>query len=44
MEQSLYQKPLWDKSSAPAVLPESILIWSAGKDGVEGTKDDIKTW
>lgn len=38
------KNPLWDKSSGSAVLPESILIWSAGKDGIEGTKDDINTW
>ncbi len=37
-------KPKWDKSASPAVLPEAILIWSAGKDGIEGTADDIKTW
>jgi|GEM_PF-366601 len=37
-------KPKWDKSVSPALLPEAILIWSAGKDGIEGTVDDIKTW
>ena len=40
------ERPAWDTSGGDAqVLPESILIWSAGKDGNEMTsKDNIKTW
>ena len=40
------EKPTWDSSGGDAqVLPESILIWSAGKDGDEMTaKDNSKTW
>ncbi len=38
------EKPTWDPSDA-TVLPESILVWSAGKDNDEMTsKDNIKTW
>jgi len=36
-------KPKWDKEIDAEDLPKSILIWSAGKDGIPGTKDDIKT-
>ena len=38
------ERPAWD-SGDTEVLPESILIWSSGKDGDEMTsKDNIKTW
>ena len=38
------EKPTWDTSDAQ-YLPESILIWSGGKDTDETiTKDNIKTW
>lgn len=38
------EKPTWDQSDAQ-VLPDSILVWSAGKDNDEMTsKDNIKTW
>lgn len=38
------EKPNWDPSDAQ-VLPDSILVWSAGKDNEESTvKDNIKTW
>ena len=39
------EKPTWDQSTEASVLPESILVWSAGKDTDESTnKDNIKTW
>ena len=39
------EKPLWDTSSESEVLPESILVWSSGKDGSEqDDADNIKTW
>jgi prepilin-type N-terminal cleavage/methylation domain-containing protein len=38
------EKPSWDNSEAQ-FLPESILVWSAGKDKDEQTvKDNVKTW
>ena len=38
------EKPMWDSSEAQ-FLPESILVWSAGKDAGETTvKDNIRTW
>ncbi len=38
------QKPSWDSSDAQH-LPESILVWSAGKDTNENTEvDNVKTW
>ncbi len=40
------ERPSWDRSSnASDVLPESILVWSSGKDREESTsKDNVKTW
>ncbi|HRQ88467.1 MAG TPA: type II secretion system protein [Bacteroidia bacterium] len=39
------EKPQWDQSNPATFLPETILIWSAGKDNDENTaKDNIKTW
>lgn len=38
------EKPSWDVGDS-SVLPESILVWSAGKDLNEAdVKDNIKTW
>lgn len=38
------ERPSWDDGDA-RVLPESILIWSAGADNEEDTKaDNVKTW
>lgn len=39
------EKPSWDEANDAQVLPESILVWSAGKDQDETTsQDNIKTW
>lgn len=39
------EKPTWDESNDAQMLPESILVWSAGKDKDETTsQDNIKTW
>ncbi len=38
------ERPAWDRENGADHLPQSILVWSPGKDGIEGTKDDIKTW
>ncbi len=42
------EKPAWDTTSDVNVLPETILIWSKGRDDTEAgsgnTKDNIKTW
>ncbi len=39
------EKPDWDKSTESEFLPESILIWSAGKDNDQETVgDNIQTW
>lgn len=42
------ERPMWDESggaSGSQFLPESILIWSAGKDNDENEdKDNVKTW
>ncbi len=39
------EKPVWDETNDAQMLPESILVWSAGKDQDESTgKDNIKTW
>lgn len=39
------EKPTWDDTVDVQVLPESILVWSAGKDQDESTgKDNVKTW
>jgi len=38
------KKPVWDVGDSE-FIPESILIWSAGKDNLEEEiKDNIKTW
>ncbi|NLT69748.1 MAG: type II secretion system protein [Verrucomicrobiaceae bacterium] len=38
------EKPTWDKGDSQ-FLPESILVWSAGKDNDENeTQDNVKTW
>jgi prepilin-type N-terminal cleavage/methylation domain-containing protein len=38
------KKPDWDESESE-FIPESVLIWSAGKDNLEEEiKDNIKTW
>jgi prepilin-type N-terminal cleavage/methylation domain-containing protein len=38
-------KPTWDESTDATNLPESILVWSAGKDNDESqAKDNVKTW
>jgi prepilin-type N-terminal cleavage/methylation domain-containing protein len=38
------ERPSWDAGDSP-FLPESILVWSAGKDLDESSvKDNIKTW
>lgn len=38
------EKPMWDKGDSQ-FLPESILVWSAGKDNDENEeKDNVKTW
>jgi prepilin-type N-terminal cleavage/methylation domain-containing protein len=38
------EKPQWDTSDSQ-YLPESVLVWSAGKDLDETTdKDNVKTW
>ncbi len=39
------EKPTWDKKSDSRFIPESILIWSAGKSGDEQDQsDNVKTW
>jgi prepilin-type N-terminal cleavage/methylation domain-containing protein len=39
------EKPTWDETNDALMLPEAILVWSAGKDQDESTgKDNIKTW
>lgn len=39
------EKPTWDDANDAQVLPEAILVWSAGKDQDESTgKDNVKTW
>ncbi len=39
------ERPAWDDQGNSQVLPESILVWSSGKDREESTaKDNIKTW
>ncbi len=39
------EKPTWDNKTDSQYIPESILIWSAGKSGdEEDTSDNIKTW
>jgi prepilin-type N-terminal cleavage/methylation domain-containing protein len=39
------EKPMWDTTSDSQFLPESVLVWSAGKDKDESTeKDNVKTW
>jgi prepilin-type N-terminal cleavage/methylation domain-containing protein len=39
------EKPEWDTTSESQFLPESILVWSAGKDEDENdAADNIKTW
>jgi hypothetical protein len=38
------EKPMWDTSDSQ-FLPESVLVWSAGKDLDESTENDnVKTW
>lgn len=36
--------PYWIKPSKPEKIPLRIIVWSAGKDGISGNADDIKTW
>lgn len=39
------QKPSWDTSTDVEMLPQTILIWSKGRDDNENNiKDNIKTW
>jgi len=39
------EKPSWDESTESTMLPDAILIWSAGKDTDENeARDNIKTW
>lgn len=39
------EKPTWDKTGDSQFLPESILVWSAGKDNDESdAQDNVKTW
>jgi len=39
------EKPTWDVLTESEVLPESVIVWSGGKDRDEETaKDNIKTW
>ncbi|MEM7603655.1 MAG: type II secretion system protein [Verrucomicrobiota bacterium] len=39
------QKPQWDNTSSSQVLPETVLIWSSGKDADENEAgDNVKTW
>ncbi|MEM9281886.1 MAG: type II secretion system protein [Verrucomicrobiota bacterium] len=39
------QRPEWDNSTESDELPESILIWSAGKDNLQDTRsDNVITW
>lgn len=39
------EKPTWDTSNDSTYIPETILIWSAGKDlDMTQVKDNIKTW
>lgn len=42
------QKPIWDTTNDANVLPETILIWSKGRDNIEAgagnIRDNIKTW
>ncbi len=42
------QKPAWDISTTATFIPETILVWSKGRDNIEAgagkTKDNIKTW
>lgn len=39
------EKPQWDDATDSDFLPESVLVWSAGKDNEENeTKDNVKTW
>lgn len=39
------EKPSWDDSNDAQVLPESIIVWSAGQDNEESTAgDNVKTW
>jgi prepilin-type N-terminal cleavage/methylation domain-containing protein len=38
-------KPSWDDQTDAEYLPESILVWSMGKDNDENeSKDNVKTW
>ncbi len=42
---SRVEKPQWDTTTDATVLPQSILIWSKGRDKEEETwKDNVKTW
>jgi type II secretory pathway pseudopilin PulG len=41
---SRIEKPVWDSENSTDTLPKSILVWSLGRDGIEGTADDIRTW
>ncbi|MFK5922418.1 MAG: hypothetical protein QM496_09585 [Verrucomicrobiota bacterium] len=36
--------PYSAESQASNMIPQSIIVWSAGEDQIEGTSDDIKTW
>lgn len=39
------EKPTWDEANDVQMLPEAILVWSAGKDKDESTsQDNVKTW
>ena len=39
------EKPQWDNQTDSDYLPESILVWSAGKDNDEDeVTDNVKTW
>ncbi len=38
------EEPHSNRSRADRMIPESVIVWSAGKDGIEGTSDDAKTW
>ncbi len=37
-------EPNCGKSKVTVMIPLSVIVWSAGKDGIEGTSDDIKIW
>lgn len=37
-------EPHKGKSEKQNMIPQPVIVWSAGKDGIEGISDDVKTW